>query len=134
MVSGEKYRPADAVLIDDTQFMEGKQATQNEIIAIWDALRNRQKTMIFAADRLPVDMVKISKDVRSRLQAGPIAAVEPPDAQLRRDILDAQALRRHMKLTPEVRDLIAARANTSARELEGALEQLHTYSQLTGQV
>jgi chromosomal replication initiator protein len=97
-------------------------------------LRNRQRTIIFAADRLQVDMVKISKDCRSRLQAGPIAAIEAPDTQLRRAILDAQATRRNMFLPPDVRDLIASKGNTSGRELEGALEQLNTYSQLTGQI
>ena len=130
----EKYRLADAVLIDDMQFVEGKTTTQNEIIAIWDTLRNRQKTMVFAADRLPVDMAKISKDMRSRLQAGPIALIDAPDMQLRRDILDVQSRRRRMRLTAEVRDLLAGAGHTSPRELEGALEQLHTYAQLTGNV
>ena len=75
----ERYRTADAVLIDDLQFVEGKTSTQNEIVAIWDALRNRRKAMIFASDRLPCDMAKVSKDARSRFQAGPIAMLEPPD-------------------------------------------------------
>ncbi len=128
-----KYRTADAVLFDDTQFIEGKTGTQNEIVAIWDALRTRRKTTIFAADRLPVDMLKISKDVRSRLQAGPIANLETPDLELRCAILDAKSAQRGMSLPAEVRDLIAAHITTSARDLEGVIEQLHTYTQLTGQ-
>jgi chromosomal replication initiator protein len=129
----EKFRAADAVILDDLQFLEGKTSTQNEIVAIWDALRNRQKTMIFASDRLPCDMVKISKDARSRFQAGPIATLEPPDMALRLDILDAKSKRRGMILPPDVRTLIAAKISTSARDLEGAIDQLHTYTQLTGQ-
>lgn len=129
----EKYRFADAVLIDDLQFVEGKENTQNELVAIWDALRNRRKTMIFSSDRLPCDMVKVSKDARSRFQAGPIAGIEPPDRQLRLDILESRARQRHLELPADVRDLIAARISTSVRDLESAIEQLDTYTGLTHQ-
>lgn len=129
----DKYRNADAVILDDLQFVEGKVSTQNEIVAIWDALRNRQRAMIFAADRLPCDMVKVSKDAISRFQAGPIANLEPPDLQLRLDILDAKAEQRGVTLPYEARSLIAGRLDSSPRELESAVEQLHTYAQLTGQ-
>ncbi len=129
----EKYRTADAVIIDDVQFVEGKKGTQNEIVSIWDALRNRQKTIVFAGNVLPGAMQKITGDVRSRLQAGPMAALELPDAQMRRDLLAAHGARRGLALPAEVRDLIAAQAHTSARDLEGAVEQLQTYAQLTHQ-
>ncbi|MEP7288476.1 MAG: chromosomal replication initiator protein DnaA [Chloroflexota bacterium] len=129
----EKFRTADAVIIDDIQFIDGKTSTQNEIVAIWDALRNRQRTIIFASSKLPANMLKISRDVQSRLQAGPMATIEAPDVQLRRDILDTFSHRRQMVMPVEVRDLIASRSNLSVRELEGAIDQLHTYSQLTRQ-
>jgi len=130
----EKYRSADAILVDDLQFVDGKASTQSEIVAIWDALRNRQKTIIFAADRLPADMPRLTPDARSRFQAGPIAMLEAPDLAMRRAILDAHSTRRQMVLPPEVRDLVAAQGNASPRDLESAIEQLHTYSQLTRQV
>jgi chromosomal replication initiator protein len=129
----EKFRKADAVLLDDLQFVEGKEGTQAELVAVWDALRNRQRTMIFASDRLPCDMVKVSKDARSRFQAGPIASIDPPDYQLRLDILDAKCARRALLLPADLRDLIAARIVNSVRDLESAIEQLHTYTGLTGQ-
>jgi chromosomal replication initiator protein len=129
----ERYRTADAVLIDDLQFVEGKTSTQNEIVAIWDALRNRRKAMIFASDRLPCDMSKVSKDARSRFQAGPIAMLEPPDLPLRMAILESKSARRGLILPPDVRGLIAGRVEASARDLESAVEQLHTYAQLTRQ-
>jgi chromosomal replication initiator protein len=129
----EKFRKADAVILDDLQFVEGKESTQAELVAVWDALRNRQRTMIFASDRLPCDMLKVSKDARSRFQAGPIATIDPPDGQLRLDILDAKCTRRGLTLPPDLRDLIAARIVNSVRDLEGAIEQLHTYTGLTGQ-
>jgi chromosomal replication initiator protein len=130
----DKYRLADAVLIDDVQFIEGKTSSQSELVAVWDALRNRQRTIIFASDRLPADMTKISKDARSRLQAGPIASIDTPDLQMRRDLIAAFADRRKLTLATEVRDLIASRGEVSAREIEAAVEQLHTYSQLTRQI
>src|SRR5262249_12716816 len=129
----DKFRTADAVIIDDLQFIEGKISTQNEIVAIWDALRNRQRTIIFASDRLPVDMPKLSKDVSSRLHAGPIVALEAPDLTLRQNILDAYSTRRRLSLPASVRDLIASRADSSPRDLEGAIDQLLTYTELTGQ-
>lgn len=70
----ERFRNADAVLFDDLQFIEGKENTQGELVAIWDALQNRQRTLIFASDRLPKAMVRISGDLRSRLQAGAVAS------------------------------------------------------------
>lgn len=129
----EKFRTADVVLIDDLQFVEGKESTQNELIALWDALRNRQRVMIFAADRLPRDMSRLLSDARSRFQAGPIAYLEPPDPDLRRAILEAKAARRGLYLPPAVRDMLAARITTNVRDLESAIEQLESYSGLTGQ-
>jgi chromosomal replication initiator protein len=129
----DKFRQADAVLIDDLQFIEGKDNTQSELVAIWDTLRNRQRTLIFAADRLPRDMVKVSADARSRFQAGPIAMLDAPDWQLRCDILDHKSAARGLPLPTEVRDLIAERLTASVRELEGALDQLHTFHHLTAQ-
>jgi chromosomal replication initiator protein len=129
----ERFRTADAVLIDDLQFVEGKENTQNELVAIWDTLRNRQRTLILAADRLPRDMAKLSADARSRFQAGPMAALDAPDWRLRCDIVDAKSRERGMALPAEVRDLVAERVATNVRELEGAVEQLHAYHQLTRQ-
>jgi chromosomal replication initiator protein len=78
-------------------------------------------------------MAKVSKDARSRFQAGPIASLEPPDLQLRMDILEAKSARRGLTLPPDVCSLIAGWISTSVRDLESAVEQLHTYAQLTGQ-
>jgi chromosomal replication initiator protein len=129
----DKYRTADAVIFDDIQFVEGKDSPQNEIVAIWDTLRNRQKTMIFASDRLPRDMVKICKDVRSRFQAGPIAHIDAPDFQLRLDIIEARSRDRGLFLPQSVGHMIAREIQGSPRDLESAIDQLHTFTHLTGQ-
>lgn len=130
----QKYRESDAVLIDDLQFVEGKDSTQAELVAIWDALRNRRRTMIFASDRLPHEMSRLSKDARSRFQAGPIATIEPPDGRLRRDILEALCLRRNLNLPTSVLDTLTMCISGSVRDLEAAVDQLDAYSKLTQEV
>jgi chromosomal replication initiator protein len=129
----DMFRAADAVLIDDLQFIDGKENTQNELVAIWDMLRNRQRTMIFAADRLPRDMMKLSSDARSRFQAGPIALIEPPDWKLRCEVLQANSQQRGLALPTDLRDLLAERIVGSVRDLDSAIDQLDTFHQLTRQ-
>ncbi|MFN8420945.1 MAG: chromosomal replication initiator protein DnaA [Anaerolineae bacterium] len=128
-----RFRNADAVLIDDLQFIEGKDGTENELMAIWDTLRNRQKAMIMASNCLPRDMPKLSADARSRFQAGPIAAIEKPDYNLRCAILDAKLRTRSIVLADELRHYLAERITGSARELEAAAESIHTFHHLTRQ-
>jgi chromosomal replication initiator protein len=129
----EKFRNADALLIDDAQFIEGKDSTQAELVAIWDVFRSRQRQLVFAADRLPSEMTRLSGDLRSRLQAGPIARLDPPDLALRRAILTEKSAARGMKLPRDVLELLAARLTTNVRDLESAIDQLDTYSGLTSQ-
>jgi len=129
----DRYRTADAVIVDDAQFIEGKDSTENEIVAIWDALRNRQKAMIFAADRLPADMPRLSADVRSRLSAGPIAPLDAPGYDLRAAILQTYSQARAITLPPDLGDRLAALEPISVRELQGKIDQICTYTQLTGQ-
>jgi chromosomal replication initiator protein len=120
----ERFRVADAVILDDLQFIEGKDSTQAELVAIWDALRNRGRMMIFAADRLPCDMNRISHDARSRFQAGPIATIDPPDHALRAEFLASRSARRGLSLPPAICELLASRVSTSMRDLESAVEQM----------
>jgi chromosomal replication initiator protein len=129
----EKYRSADAVLIDDAQFLEGKESSENEIVAIWDALRNRQKTMIFASSRLPADMPRLSRDARSRLNAGPVAQLDAPDFDLRVAILQSYAAAHDLTLPLDISERIAVSEGLSVRELRGKIDQICTYTHLTGQ-
>ncbi|HRE49089.1 MAG TPA: DnaA/Hda family protein, partial [Aggregatilineales bacterium] len=129
----EKFRTADMVLIDDLQFVEAKDSTQSELVAIWDVLRNRGKTMIFAADRLPCDMAKLSRDARSRFQSGPIAALELPDYALREAIIAAKSAERTVNLPSAVAAILAERLTGSVRDLNSAVDQLATFSTLTKQ-
>jgi chromosomal replication initiator protein len=129
----EKFRNADALLIDDAQFIEGKDSTQAELVAIWDIFRSRQRQIVFAADRLPSEMTRLSGDLRSRLQAGPIARLDPPDLALRRAILTEKSAARGMRLPKDVLELLATRLTANVRDLESAIDQLDTYSGLTSQ-
>ncbi|PJF36203.1 MAG: chromosomal replication initiator protein DnaA [Candidatus Thermofonsia Clade 1 bacterium] len=129
----EKFRNADALLIDDAQFIEGKDSTQAELVAIWDIFRSRQRQIVFAADRLPSEMTRLSGDLRSRLQAGPMARLEAPDLELRRLILAEKSKARGLKLPKDVLELLATRLTTNVRDLESAVDQLNTYSTLTAQ-
>lgn len=129
----EKFRNADALLIDDAQFLEGKDSTQAELVALWDIFRSRQRQIVFAADRLPSEMTRLSDDLRSRLQAGPVARLDPPDLALRRAILAEKSKARGMTLPRDVLELLATRLVTNVRDLQSAIEQLDTYSGLTSQ-
>ncbi|MFQ3536555.1 MAG: chromosomal replication initiator protein DnaA [Aggregatilineales bacterium] len=129
----EKFRSADALLIDDAQFLEGKDSTQAELVAIWDVFRGRQRQIVFAADRLPSQIARLSGDMRSRLQAGPVARLDPPDPALRRAILAEKSKARGMRLPDDVLELLAARLTSSVRDLQSAIEQMDTYSGLTSQ-
>ncbi len=129
----EKFRSADALLIDDAQFLEGKDSTQAELVAVWDVFRSRQRQIVFAADRLPSQIARLSGDMRSRLQAGPVARLDPPDPALRRAILAEKSKARGMRLPNDVLELLAARLTSSVRDLQSAIEQMDTYSGLTSQ-
>ncbi len=129
----EKFRNADAILLDDAQFIEGKDSTQAELVAIWDTFRNRQRQIVFAADRLPSDMARLSGDLRSRLQAGPVARLDPPDVTLRRAILTEKSKARGITLPKDVLELLATRITTNVRDLQSAIDQLDSYSGLTSQ-
>lgn len=129
----ERFRLADAVLIDDVGFIEGKDQTQAELVAIWDAIRNRGKTILFAGDKLPREMTRLSKDMKSRLSAGPIATLEHPDFDLRRALVTARCKTSGLSLPAIGVEQIAAHSGVSVRDLHGMIDQLQTYTRLTGQ-
>jgi chromosomal replication initiator protein len=129
----DKFRNADVVLIDDLQFIEGKESTQHELIAIWDALRNRQRTIVFAANQLPNDMHRVIRDAKSRFQAGPIANIDPPDVGLRRAVLQHKAAQRALSLPNDICDMLTERIEGNVRDLESIVHQLHTFTHLMKQ-
>ncbi len=128
-----KYRQVDVLLLDDVQFFLGKQATLVELHHTIDALLRKGRQLVVAADRSPAELVGFGPELAARLSAGLVCAVERPDLETRRGILQQHAARLPRTIPDEVLQLIAAEYHGDARQLRGALNQLVATSQAFGQ-
>ena len=130
-----RLRSADLLLIDDLQFIAGKDATQEEFFHTINEIVGAGKRLVIAADRSPQSLDGVEPRIISRLGAGLVADIKPPDLALRRAILDRKAadLPDGTVMPADVLDMIATRVHTSVRELEGALNRVAAYAQLTGE-
>ncbi len=129
----QKYRGVDLLIIDDVQFLCGKQATLGEFQYTIDTLVGGGKQIVLAADREVSELGGLGREVISRLQSGVSCAVDLPDEAMRSKILMQQVMRQQMIVPEEVISLIAKRVHGSARELGGALNRLRAASFATGQ-
>jgi chromosomal replication initiator protein len=127
----EKYRKLDTLLIDDIQFIAGKDAVQEEFFHTFNALAGSGKQVILASDKPPSEISKLEERLRSRFEAGLIVDVSPPDFELRVAIIQIKSSERGMDLETEQIHLIASNINT-ARELEGFLVKLSSVVKLKG--
>ena len=129
-----RLRSADLLLIDDLQFIAGKDATQEEFFHTINEIVGAGKRLVIAADRPPQALDGVEPRIISRLGAGLVADIKAPDLALRRAILERKAAELPgTVMPPEVLDMIAARVHTSVREVEGALNRVAAYAQLTGE-
>ncbi len=126
------YRSADILLIDDIQFIAGKESTQEEFFHTFNALHGSNKQLVLSSDRPPKAILTLEERLRSRFEWGLTADVQPPDIETRIAILRAKGESMDVRIPNEVTDFIARKVQSNIRELEGALNRIAAYAQLNG--
>lgn len=129
----ETFRSVDVLMIDDIQFIAGKEATQEEFFHTLNALMDMRKQVVLTADRSPHEMDNVEDRLRSRLSSGLITEIHRPNLETRIAILERKAEERGITLPRDVALFLADRIASNVRELEGALNRLVAHTQLTRQ-
>lgn len=127
-----KYRNKDVLLLDDIQFLGGKERTQEEFFHTFNSLYESHRQIIITSDKLPKEIPGLEERLRSRIGWGLIADIQPPDIETKVAILCKKAELFNISLSNEVGLFLASHLGTNVRELEGALTRLRAYSSLTG--
>ncbi|TAJ10624.1 MAG: chromosomal replication initiator protein DnaA [Nitrospirae bacterium] len=129
----KKYRNIDMLLVDDVQFLAGKERTQEEFFHTFNTLYEAHKQIVLSSDRFPKEMPDMEERLRSRFEWGLIADLQPPDVETRIAILRKKSDDEGIGLPEDVVQFLAANMKSNIRELEGSLVRLGAYCSLTGQ-
>jgi len=127
----KRYRGNDVLLIDDIQFLENKEATQEEFFHTFNTLYEAGKQIVISSDRPPKDIATLEDRLRTRFESGLTVDIQPPDIETRIAILRKQVQHKEIAVSDEVLEMIASKIQSNIRELEGALTRIVAFSSLT---
>ena len=128
----EKYRTADVLLVDDIQFIAGKESTQEEFFHTFNTLHGQDKQIIVSSDRPPKSLSTLEERLRSRFEWGLTADIQAPDYETRLAILRSKAERTGRHISDEILESVAKQVQSNIRELEGALNRIIAFADLSG--
>ena len=128
----DKYRSADVLMIDDIQFIAGKESTQEEFFHTFSALYEAEKLIILTSDRPPKEINPLMERLRTRFEWGLIADIQPPSFELRTAIIKKKSEDIGLDISQSLIDYIAERLNNNIRQIEGILKRLYAISSLSG--
>lgn len=126
----DKYRNIDVLLIDDIQFIIGKESTQEEFFHTFNELHEAKKQIVISSDKHPREIATLEERLRSRFEWGITADIQPPDYETKMAILKKRAELERLDIDPEVMQYVATNINSNIRELEGALNKIFVFANL----
>jgi len=128
----DRFRDLDVLILDDVQFLAGKERTQEEFFHTFNALHSAGRQVVLTSDKPPHEIKELEQRLRSRFEGGLIADIHPPTPEMRVAILCKKAARHGVELSADVARLVAERSGTTVRELEGALTRLSAMAAMRG--